>query len=122
MDQEDCATNYMVHHKLTSASVWTESVLLGDVNTHTITGLTERTSYHISVTAVNSAGSSALASSIPATTIFVPAAPTGLAQGAITDRSIKLNWSWTTGATSYKLNYKLSSSSMWIETADLGKV
>jgi len=116
------ATDYKVHHKLTSATVWTESVLLGDVNTHTITGLTERTSYHISVTAVNSAGSSALADSIAATTIFVPAAPTGLAQVAITDRTIRLNWSSSTGATSYKLHYKLSSSSMWIETADLGNV
>jgi len=52
------ATQYMVHHKQSSSSIWIDSSILGDVSTYTITGLTASTSYHVTVTALNSAGSS----------------------------------------------------------------
>ena len=83
------ATSYMVHHKLNSASTWTDSASLGDISAYTITGLAASTTYDITVTAINSAGSSPKSTQISLTTnaptVTVPTAPTGLNQISKTD-------------------------------------
>ena len=76
------ATSYKIHHKLSSGDTYTESVALGDINSYTITGLTASTTYHVAVSASNSAGSSAESSAVSMTTnaaaVTVPATPSGL--------------------------------------------
>jgi chitinase len=119
------ATNYKVYHKLTSVTEWTESVLLGDVNSYTITGLTDSTTYKIAVSASNSAGSSAVSSAVSMTTYgppVVPTAPTGLSEYSKTDEQITVRWTKVSSATKYTVHHKLTSSSEWINSAEQGDV
>jgi hypothetical protein len=78
------ATSYKIHHKLSSGDTYTESVALGDINSYNITGLTASTTYHVAVSASNSAGSSGVSSSVSMTTsarsVVVPTAPIGLSE------------------------------------------
>ncbi len=76
---------------------------LGDVATHTFTGLSAGTSYTLKVIASNSGGDSAAASTSASTLPNAPAAPTGLATSGITQTSITLTWTKSAGATSYKV-------------------
>jgi len=115
------ATSYMVYHKLTSASVYTNSANLGDVSSYTITGLTASTSYHVTVTAINSAGTSPMSTVATVTTgVAIPIAPSNLVEVTKTDTQISVTWSKSTGATSYMVYHKLTSSSVWINSANLG--
>jgi len=67
----------MVFHKLTSASVYTSSLVLGDVSSYTITGLTGSTYYHVAVSAINSSGTSPQSTIATLTTgVARPDAPT----------------------------------------------
>ena len=76
---------------------------LGDVATHTFTGLSAGTTYTLKVIASNSGGDSAAASTSASTLPNAPAAPTGLATSGITQTSITLTWTKSAGATSYKV-------------------
>ena len=76
---------------------------LGDVATHTFTGLSAGTSYTLKVIASNSGGDSAAASSSASTLPNAPAAPTGLSTSGITQTAITLSWTKSTGATAYKV-------------------
>ena len=79
-------------------------VTLGDVATHTFTGLTANTGYTLDVIAVNSSGDSAASTSQSASTLpNVPAAPTGLTTSGITQTAITLSWTKSAGATGYKV-------------------
>ncbi len=79
-------------------------VTLGDVATHTFTGLTANTAYTLDVIAVNSSGDSAASTSQSASTLpNVPAAPTGLTTSGITQTAITLSWTKSAGATGYKV-------------------
>jgi len=84
------ATKYMVHHKLSSSSMWVNSAELGDVNTYTITGLSHSTAYHVAVTAINSVGSAAKSSSITVTTLapILTTGPTNLAEASKTNKQV----------------------------------
>ena len=78
---------------------------LGDVATHSFSGLSAGTSYTLKVVAFNSGGDSSAASVSASTLPNAPAAPTGLSAPAagITDTSITLNWTKSSGATAYKV-------------------
>ncbi len=89
------ATAYKVRKGTDS---WTT---LGDVATYNFTGLSAGTSYSLQVLASNAGGDSA-AASIDASTL--PAVPTGLTTSGITQTSITLNWTKSTGATGYQVN------------------
>ena len=93
------ATGYKV--QVDSGAVAT----LGDVATHSFSGLSAGTSYTLKVVAFNSGGDSSAASVSASTLPNAPAAPTGLSAPAagITDTSITLNWTKSTGATAYKV-------------------
>ena len=80
-----------------SGDSWTE---LGDVATHSFTGLTAGTSYDIEIVASNSGGDSA-AEDI--TVVTVPPDPTGLSTSGITQTSITLTWAEAKSATGYKV-------------------
>ena len=91
------ATGYKV--QVDSGAVAT----LGDVATHTFSGLSANTQYTLKVIASNSGGDSAAASTSASTLPNAPAAPTGLATSGITQTSITLTWTKSAGATSYKV-------------------
>ena len=52
------ATSYIVSHRLTGQTAWISSANLGDVSAYTVTGLSASTNYDITVTAINTAGTS----------------------------------------------------------------
>lgn len=70
----------------------------------TDSGLTSGTTYSYTVSACDSVGNcSAQSIARTATTLSVPAAPTGVSVGSPTTSSLTVSWSAVTGATSYKV-------------------
>lgn len=115
------ATSYIVHHKLTTSTTWTDSATLGDVSSYTITGLTPSTNYHVAVTAINSSGSSAMSAIVTMQTAATPATPTGLSILQFTEQSVTVGWMMVAQHT-YKISYKIQSDNTFTETTDLGAV
>jgi len=90
--QVSCATSYVVHYNINGqTAVLTQST---SSTAATIAGLTASTSYDISVTAVNSVGTSPQSSTITVSTnaasVSVPTAPTGLTAISKTDVQITM--------------------------------
>lgn len=70
---------------------------------YTMTGLTAGTKYYFRVRAKNADGAGSYSSSVNA--LLKPAAPTGLALSAFTEKGMKLDWADTTSATGYDIRY-----------------
>ncbi len=90
---------------------------LGDVATHTFSGLTADTSYTLKVIASNSGGDSSAVSASESTLPNVPAAPTSLSVDNITQTAARLNWTKSSGATSYEVNG--GALSQWTDVGDV---
>lgn len=109
------AVSYNLQYKTSASSTWTT------VNTtstsYGLTGLTANTTYNYKVQAVCSSTSSAYSTASNFTTTAACAtAPTGLTASSITSTSVTLGWTAASGATSYNIQYKLSSGSTWTTT------
>ena len=80
---------------------------LGDVASHIFTGLNAGTSYTLQVRAGNTGGTSSTAQTTASTNNVppppAPSAPTGLNTSGITQTSITLNWTKSSGATYYEV-------------------
>jgi fibronectin type 3 domain-containing protein len=99
------ATSYNVKRATISGGPYTTIATGIAGTTYTNTGLTNGTTYYYVVSAVNSAGessNSAQASVTPVAPITIPAAPTTLTSTA-GNAQVTLNWSASTGATSYNV-------------------
>ena len=107
------AISYKIEIKKSSATAWTTATSTSTITTTclTLTGLSPNTTYNIRITAQNSCGSSSV--TINFTTLGGPTAPSGLSASNITSNSAALKWNAVTSATSYKVEYKASSSSTW---------
>lgn len=107
------AASYNVQYKPGSASTWT--TVSTTVPSVTISGLTASSTYNVQVQAVCSGQSSTYSSPVSFTTAAQStcATPTGLAASNITTSSATISWNAISGAVSYNLDYKLSSSSTW---------
>ncbi len=92
------ATAYKVRKD--SSDSWTT---LGDVATHTFSGLTANTQYTLEVIASNAGGESSAASVSARTLVNAPATPTDLASLGGTHNSITISWTKSAGATAYKV-------------------
>ncbi len=96
------ATGYKVRTGTTGAFT-----TLSDVATYTFTGLTANTAYTLQVRASNAGGDSSVAQTTATTNNVppppVPAAPTSLTTSGITQTSITLSWTKSTGAASYEV-------------------
>ncbi len=112
------ALSYKVYYKLSTSSTY---ILLANATTATsinITGLAASSTYDWTLRSQCSSGNSAYASAQFTTTgTSTCNAPTGLASSAITNTSATVSWSAVSGAVSYDVDYKTSSSSTWINAA-----
>ena len=95
------ADSYRLYRDTSSSGSFSTQVYSGTASQYTDTGLSSGITYYYKVQAVNSGGNSSLSASVNAPTIpAIPAAPT---IGTVTSTSIQINWTGTTGATSYQL-------------------
>jgi len=77
------------------------NVNVGNVTTLSITGLTAGTNYYYRVRANNTCGTSGSSSTITATTLSIPVAPTANAASSVTCSSFSANWAAVAGASTY---------------------
>jgi formylglycine-generating enzyme required for sulfatase activity len=83
-----------------------------NATSYTCTGLQADTAYYFFITAVNTAGESALSDPASARTLLAaPGVPSGVTAVAATTSSITVSWTAVQGAASYKLYYAIGSDS-----------
>jgi len=104
------ATSYRIKQSTTSGGPYSNIATNTTSLTYTNTGLVNGTTYYYVVSAVNTNGESANSSQVSATPIAgsVPATPTGLTATAGNAR-VALNWSASSGATSYRMKRSTTS-------------
>jgi hypothetical protein len=112
------ATSYDVDYKLASSGVWINIASGTTATSWGLLGMAASTSFDWRVRANCSSGSSSYTQSQFTTLSSASCnAPSGLSTLNITTSSATANWSDVTGATSYNVDYKASSSGMWINIA-----
>ena len=112
------ASSYNLQWKASSSSTWTtvSGITITPVN---LTGLSAGTTYQFQVQTVCSAGGTSSYSAAASFTTTGTAssgscgAPTSLASSSITSTSAAVSWPAVSGASSYNLQWKASSSSTW---------
>jgi hypothetical protein len=111
------ATSYNVQYKLSSATTWT--TLASSTTSLALSGLTASTAYNYQVSAVCSGvnGSYSVASTFTTSAAATCGTPTTLAAASITTSGATVSWAAVTGATSYNVQYKLSSATTWTTLA-----
>ena len=104
------AVSYNVQYRIVGAGTWTSTT--SATNSKSITGLTASSTYEWQVQTVCSGGSSAYSTSSNFTTGAAAACgtPSGVTAGSLTNTGATISWGTVTGALSYNLNWKLSSS------------
>jgi fibronectin type 3 domain-containing protein len=98
------ATSYNIYRSTTSGGEGSTPYMTGVTTTSfTDSGLTNGTTYYYEVSAVNAGGQSPVSSEVSATPqVPAPAAPTNLTATA-GNAQVTLNWTASTGATSYNI-------------------
>jgi Pregnancy-associated plasma protein-A/Secretion system C-terminal sorting domain/Fibronectin type III domain len=111
------AASYNLQYKLSTATSWTT------VNTsstsYSLTGLSSSSTYNFQVqTVCSSSSSSAYSAAASFTTLAPPVCntPTGLSASSISSSGATLSWTAVSGASSYNIQYKLSTASTWTTT------
>ena len=108
------AVSYNVKYKPAASSTWT--TLATSSTTLLVSGLSSSTAYEFQVQSVCASGTSAYSSSATFTTSGATSGcsiPAGLYVSNITSNGATLNWN-STGAVSYIVRYRKSSSSSWM--------
>ena len=110
------ATGYIVQRSTSASGTYTQ-VGTPTTNSFTNTGLSASTTYWYRVAATNSAGNSSWSSTTSAATQApaptIPSAPTGVTATAASSSSITVSWSAVTGATSYRVEVRTTSTGTW---------
>ena len=112
------AVSYDVDYKLTSSGTWTNAATATTSTSVAISGLTASTVYDWRVR-TNCSSASSTYTSAQFTTASVPVcnAPSGLASSGITTTGATVSWTAVSGAISYDVDYKLTSSGTWTNAA-----
>ncbi|MDW8157637.1 MAG: fibronectin type III domain-containing protein [Bacteroidia bacterium] len=107
------ATSYNLEYKLANATTWT--LVTGiTTNSYALTGLSGASQYNWRVSAVCGGSSSAFTTPVAFTTLTpCPVPSSGLTTTGIGVTSATANWASVSGAISYDIRYKPSSSSTW---------
>jgi hypothetical protein len=110
------ATSYNVQYKLASASTYTS--VSRTSTSYTLSGLASGTAYNWRVNAVCASGTSgnSAVNNFTTTAIVTCGTPIGLTSSSITSTGATLGWTAVSGATSYNVQYRLSSSGTWTTT------
>jgi hypothetical protein len=112
------AVSYDVDYKLTSSGTWTNAATATSSTSVAISGLTASTVYDWRVrTNCSSASSSYTAAQFTTASVPVCNAPSGLAASGITTTNATVSWTAVSGALSYDVDYKLTSSGTWTNAA-----
>ncbi|MBK8611509.1 MAG: fibronectin type III domain-containing protein [Chitinophagaceae bacterium] len=106
------AVSYTVDYKANSSSTWISVSTAQTGTSANLAGLTEGTLYDWRVKANCNAGSGAFVQA-QFTTTAPCNAPAGLSSSSITSSGATVSWSAVSGAISYDVDYKLSSTSTW---------
>jgi len=113
------AISYDVDYKLSGSSFWINIASGTTALSWNLLGMQASTSYDWRVKANCASGSSAYAQTTFSTlSQLTCGTPTNLSTTNITSSSSTANWSAVSGAISYNVDYKLSSSSSWINIAN----
>ncbi|HMT78227.1 MAG TPA: M12 family metallo-peptidase, partial [Saprospiraceae bacterium] len=108
------ATAYQLRYRV-SAGTWTE-LSQQSTTSVSLSGLAAATTYEVQVRTICSGGNSNYSASVSFTTTGGGSScgvPTGLTVSNITQTTATVSWNAVSGAVSYTLRYKLSSSSTW---------
>jgi fibronectin type 3 domain-containing protein len=111
------ATDYAIKYG-TVPGIYTQTINVGNVNSHTITGLSNGTTYYFAVTAKNSSGESGLSNEITAV-LSRPAAPMITDTNPERSGRVAVEWRSVPGATGYKLKYG-TTPGIYTATVDVG--
>jgi hypothetical protein len=113
-------TTHKVQWRKVGTTAWVSATLTSGT-TYNITGLTAATNYETQVQTVCPNLASVFTVSTTFTTLANPtcAVPTGLATTSVTASSINLTWAAATNAVTYLLQYKASTSTTWLSTANI---
>lgn len=109
------AVSYTVDYKLASSGTWTNAATATTSTSVNLTGLTQGLPYDYRVRANCASGNTTYTTAQFTTLCSV--APSGLSSSAITNSGATVSWSAVTGAASYDVDYKLSSSGTWTNAA-----
>ncbi len=112
------AASYDVDYKLASASTWANAATATTSTSVALSGLTSSSLYDYRVR-TNCASASSAYTTAQFTTggVAVCNAPSGLASSAITTSGATVSWTAVSGAVSYAVDYKQTSSSTWTSAA-----
>lgn len=110
------AQSYRIEYKLGSSSTWTVLHLSWTSTSYFLGGLSPATAYDWRVRTNCTSGSTSTYSQSNFTTTSTCGDPTNLAYST-TANSATLSWNPVSGANTYSVDYKLSSSGTWISTA-----
>ena len=109
------ALSYDVDYKLASGSTWTNAATATTATSVAVSGLTLGTTYDWRVRATCNAGSGNYVQA-QFTTTAPCNSPGGLNSSVITSSSATVSWGVVGGAASYDVDYKLASSSTWVNS------
>ncbi|QEC66012.1 T9SS type A sorting domain-containing protein [Panacibacter ginsenosidivorans] len=109
------ASSYTVDYKLASSGTWTNAATATTSTSVTLSGLSTGTVYDYRVRANCASGSTSYTSEQFTTLCNV--APSGLSASSVTNNSATISWSASTGAVSYDVDYKLTSTGIWTNAA-----
>ncbi len=108
------AVSYNVQYKIYNAGSWTTAV--SATNAYALSGLSFSTKYYFQIQSNCGGGNSSNYSTKDSFTTAAPPVcnvPTSLSASSITASTAQLNWNNVASATSYNVQYKLSSGSTW---------
>jgi hypothetical protein len=110
-------TGYTVLTSSASTGPWT-NVASGTATTASLTGLTDGTTYYVTIQATSGSGVSAFATPVSGVPAGVPYPPVALTAGAVTSSSLAFTWSAPSSnggaaVSSYTLLYATSASGPW---------
>lgn len=112
------AVSYDVDYKAASSATWINAATATAATSINLSSLTQGTLYNWRVRATCAAGSgNYVAAQFTTTAPVVCGVPTGLVSSAITSSGAQLAWGAVSSATSYDVDYKLTSSATWINAA-----
>lgn len=112
-------TDYNVRYRVNGGSWVTLTRAQSIDNTATITDLTLGQTVDVQVRSVNEQGTSDWSAATSLTLVTLPAQVTSLAAGTTTAAAVPLTWAAAARATSYRVEYKLSSASTWTTAATI---